>query len=162
MFSFGAFVISALYIAWTGIDLKFRFLDGVNLLFHEAGHPVFGIFGHWIGYLGGTLGQLAFPLATSWHFLKRQEWNSVSFTLLWLASNFFNIAWYMADAQRQELPLVGGGDHDWAFLFGSLGIVSSCETIAMATRLVGFAVLCGATSLAYRQLRNPIDRVLDS
>lgn len=35
------------------------FLDGVNLLFHEAGHPLFGIFG-WesLTILGGTLMQV--------------------------------------------------------------------------------------------------------
>ncbi len=31
-------------------------LDGANLLFHEAGHPVFGILGPTMGLYGGTLG----------------------------------------------------------------------------------------------------------
>src|SRR5579883_1249895 len=35
-------------------------LDGVNIAFHEAGHPIFGILGlgnHWIMIAGGTLMQ---------------------------------------------------------------------------------------------------------
>jgi len=35
-----------------------NFIHGVNLVFHEFGHPFFGLFGEVIGILGGTLGQL--------------------------------------------------------------------------------------------------------
>jgi p-aminobenzoyl-glutamate transporter AbgT len=37
-------------------------LDHANLLFHEAGHPVAGVFSQRMEVYGGTLGQLTFPL----------------------------------------------------------------------------------------------------
>jgi hypothetical protein len=33
-------------------------MDSVDLAIHEAGHPLFGIFGEFIGYAGGALMQL--------------------------------------------------------------------------------------------------------
>lgn len=37
-------------------------VDHANLVFHEAGHVIFGILGGTMGLYGGTLGQLAIPL----------------------------------------------------------------------------------------------------
>ena len=48
-------------------------LDSVNLVFHEAGHPIFGIFGDTLGLYGGTLGQLVFPVAVTVSFWRRGE-----------------------------------------------------------------------------------------
>ena len=46
-------------------------LDHANLAFHEAGHPIFGIFGWTMGLLGGTLGQLVFPIAVFVTYLRK-------------------------------------------------------------------------------------------
>src|SRR5215468_9445905 len=37
-------------------------LDHANLLFHEAGHPIVGLFSTRLEPYGGTLGQLTFPV----------------------------------------------------------------------------------------------------
>ncbi len=37
------------------------FLHGVNLVFHEAGHLIFGFFGQFVGVLGGSLNQVLIP-----------------------------------------------------------------------------------------------------
>mgnify|MGYP003513706261 CR=1 FL=1 len=37
-------------------------VDHANLLFHEAGHPIVGLFSQRLEPYGGTLGQLVFPL----------------------------------------------------------------------------------------------------
>ena len=50
---------------WLVFDYEYHFLDGVNLAFHEAGHLFFAFFGQTLQFLGGTLGQLLFPLALS-------------------------------------------------------------------------------------------------
>src|SRR5512145_1552939 len=87
-------------------------LDSLNLVFHEAGHPLFGIFGETIGFLGGTLMQLLVPLlvvGACWY--KRQS-AAIGLAGTWFFENFLNIARYMADARAQLLPLVGGGEHD--------------------------------------------------
>lgn len=39
----------------------YRFLDRVDLVFHEAGHVIFGPFGEFIGILGGSLMQVLIP-----------------------------------------------------------------------------------------------------
>lgn len=90
-------------------------LDHANLAFHEAGHPIFGIFGWTMGLLGGTLGQLVFPIAVFVTYLRKGMIAPVAVGLIWLFQNFLNIARYIADARAQALPLAGNGDrlHDW-------------------------------------------------
>ncbi|MEX1669436.1 hypothetical protein AB4876_10975 [Zhongshania guokunii] len=88
-------------------------LDHANLAFHEAGHVLFGFFGQTAGLYGGTFGQLVFPLIVFMSFYRRGQIMQAGLGLLWLFQNFLNIARYVADARAQQLPLVGGGDHDW-------------------------------------------------
>ena len=57
-------------------------LHNVNLIFHEAGHIIFGIFGEFVGFLGGALGQLIVPLIfVVAFFMKRQLFSSL--VMLW-------------------------------------------------------------------------------
>jgi hypothetical protein len=51
-------------VAWLSFGYRYHFLDGVNLLIHEAGHVVFGSVGQTVAVAGGTILQLAFPLGT--------------------------------------------------------------------------------------------------
>ena len=51
------------YGLWLSFAYQYHFVDGANLLFHEAGHLILRPFGDWLQFLGGTLGQLAFPIA---------------------------------------------------------------------------------------------------
>ena len=88
-------------------------IDHVNLAFHEAGHIFFSVFGKWTGILGGTLGQLIMPLLSAFAFWRKGHTASYAVALIWFFENFINIARYVADARAHELPLVGGGDHDW-------------------------------------------------
>ncbi|PYM31744.1 MAG: zinc ribbon domain-containing protein, partial [Candidatus Rokuibacteriota bacterium] len=37
------------------------FLHGVNLIFHEAGHVIFGFLGEFIAVAGGSLNQVLIP-----------------------------------------------------------------------------------------------------
>ena len=46
----------------------------------------------------------------------------------------------MADARSQELPLVGGGEHDWAYLLGSLGLLRKDHELAGAVHFLGVAL----------------------
>ena len=108
----------------------FLFIDHANLLFHEAGHPIFGLFGPTLGLYGGTLGQLVFPIAALGSFWAQREPVGFAVAGAWLFENFFNIARYMADARAQELPLVGGGEHDWTNIFSRWGVLSSDTLIA--------------------------------
>jgi hypothetical protein len=121
-------------------------LDSLNLVFHEAGHPLFGIFGETIGFMGGTLMQLIVPLlvlGACWY--KRQS-VAIGVSGVWFFQNFLNIARYMADARTQILPLVGGGEHDWATLFGQWDLLSKDTTIAGVVSMLGWVGMIGCVS----------------
>jgi len=46
------------------------FIHNINLVFHEAGHIVFRLFGQFISSLGGSLGQLIMPAICFYTFLR--------------------------------------------------------------------------------------------
>ncbi|UWN50765.1 hypothetical protein ASALC70_02988 [Alcanivorax sp. ALC70] len=67
-------------------------LHNVNLPFHEAGHVVFGVFGRFIGSLGGTLGQLLIPVICGIALLRRPDTFGAAVCLWWFGQNFLDIA----------------------------------------------------------------------
>jgi hypothetical protein len=120
-------------------------LDGVNLAFHEAGHLIFGILGaEFITVLGGTLMQLLMPAAAAVSFWKRGDLKSADLVLAWVGQNLWPIGRYMADARVQELPLVGGGGHDWTYLFEKTGLLIHDVGIGRGTQVLGCAVIAFA------------------
>ena len=108
-------------------------LDGANLMIHEAGHPLFGIFGEDATVYGGTALQLLVPLAFAVSFWRRRQ--SASFALMgvWLAESLLNVARYVADAREQALPLLGG-DHDWAEILWRWDLLDADQAIAKLLR----------------------------
>ncbi|HEV2147881.1 MAG TPA: hypothetical protein VGR37_10805 [Longimicrobiaceae bacterium] len=135
-----------------------RFIDGVNLLLHEAGHPVFGFFGEFVAVLGGTLMQLLFPLAFAVHFHRSRQPFAASVSVAWLGESFFSVARYAADARAQVLPLVGGDDagHDWAYMLGRLGLLQHDHSVAQAIRAAGALLLLGAVMGALKAVHAPL------
>jgi hypothetical protein len=113
-------------------------LDGANLIFHEAGHPIFGLLGATPGLYGGTLGQLAVPLIAAIAFWQQSSQVSVAVCGVWFFENFFNIARYIGDARAQELPLVGGGEHDWFNILTRWDALARDTAIAEAVIVVGW------------------------
>ncbi|HZM06636.1 MAG TPA: hypothetical protein VFC44_26855 [Candidatus Saccharimonadales bacterium] len=114
------------------------FLDHANLLFHEAGHPIVGLFSQRLETYGGTMGQLTFPAVLAVSFWRKGEAVSFAASVIWFFENWLNIARYMADARAQVLPLVGGGDHDWARIFGRWHVLNHDLQIATLVRTVGW------------------------
>jgi len=112
-------------------------LDSANLMFHEAGHPIFGLLGEAAGLYGGTIGQLVFPLVISVEFFRRRATMSLAVGSLWFFQNFFNIARYAADARAQVIPLVGSGDHDWWNIFVRWGVLEHDVTIGITIAVTG-------------------------
>lgn len=143
-------------VAATVQDGWIPLLDGVNLVFHEAGHPIFGLFGsETLGFLGGTLMQLLVPVIVGGAFWRKRQALGAAVAALWTGENGLNIARYMADARSQLLPLVGGGEHDWATLFGQWGCLARDTAIAGAVRAAGWMVMLGAWAwLAWRWRRS--------
>ena len=125
-------------LAGTSDDGWTPFLDGINLAFHEVGHPIFMIFGDTLHILGGTLGQLLVPFAVGTSFWAKRNGLGVSVAGVWFFQNFLNIARYMADARAQQLPLVGGNEHDWMELFVKWSCLDQDTAIAAKVRLLGW------------------------
>ncbi len=120
-------------------------LDHANLLFHEAGHPMVGLFSARLETYGGTIGQLTFPVVLAVSFWRKRDAVSVAGSVIWFFENWLNIARYMADARVQELPLLGGGDHDWARIFGRWHLLAHDTQIAAAVTVAawaGMALVC--------------------
>jgi len=149
----GALIVTGLLFLteWTSEEGWVPILDSLNLVFHESGHPLFGLFGETIGFLGGTLMQLAVPLlviGSCWY--KRQA-VAMGLSGIWFFQNFLNIARYMADARAQLLPLVGGGEHDWATLFGQWGLLGQDTAIARTVAILGWLGMSGCLAwIAWR------------
>jgi hypothetical protein len=114
------------------------FLDHANLLFHEAGHPAVGLFSRRLEVYGGTMGQLTFPVVLAVSFWRKNEAISFAVSIIWFFQNWLNIARYMADARAQVLPLVGGGCHDWATIFGRWHVMNHDIQIAAIVRTTGW------------------------
>ena len=132
----------ALYGAWLALHpAHYGWLDALDLAIHEAGHPLFGIFGEFIGFAGGTLMQLLVPIVFFAYFWRRGDRHAATVMAWWIAQNLWNIARYVADARAEELPLVGGGEHDWAYLLGELGLLRQDVAIAQAVHFAGVLIL---------------------
>jgi hypothetical protein len=100
-----------------------------------------------VGVAGGTLFQLIMPLMFVGYFWRRDDRWSASVVLVWVAQSLGNIATYAADARAQELPLVGGGEHDWANMLGRAGLLAHDQGIAHGIRATGILLVLGATLL---------------
>jgi len=145
------------YGLWLALAYDYHFLDGVNLLFHEAGHVFFGLLGETIGILGGTLGQFIFPTAAGVHFLLRGKQFDAAVCALWFGENLMYTARYMADARAMVLPVVGGDVHDWNLLLSRWGLLDQCDALARAAHLLGSLIVLGAigkaTGILWREWR---------
>jgi hypothetical protein len=139
----------ALLLGWWTVRLGFGisrwcFVDYVNLPFHEAGHIFLRPFGSTLHYLGGTIFQLLVPGLLIGYFLVRViNRFAAAVCTWWLGQSLVNVSFYMADARNLQLPLVGGGDHDWNHLFYTFGVLGEGQVaaISMTTRLLGTAVM---------------------
>ena len=142
-------ILTVALFVWGAYDLahpgRGTLLDGVDLAIHETGHLVFGPFGEFIGFAAGTLFQLIMPAVFVVYFWRRGDRHAASVALWWIGQNCGHIATYVADARAQELPLVGGGEHDWFYLLSATGQLPHDLGIARAVRSAGVLLLVTST-----------------
>ena len=119
--------LTLFYLQWLKDAKHFSFIDHVNLAFHEAGHIFLGFFGEFIKTAGGTVFQLLLPAVCGVHLLRRDNRLGWQLCLFWVGENFLNISMYAGDAIAQELPLVGGGVHDWTYLLTEMHLIAHTE-----------------------------------
>ncbi len=119
----------------------FLILDYVNLPFHEFGHLFFRFFGERTEIWGGTIMQLLIPFIIFLSFYMRKETTGVAFSGFWLGENLLYIAVYIADARKMELPLVGGGEHDWNTILSRFNMLQSDGAIAGVVKVFGWLIM---------------------
>ena len=137
------------YAAWLVLAYEYHFLDGVNLVFHEAGHLFLSWGGQTLHFLGGTIGQLFFPVACAVHFARRGQLFEASICILWLGESTLYVAEYLGDAKAMSLPLVGGHIHDWNWLLSRAGWLDSCRQIAFLVHGIGSLLIVGGLAGAF-------------
>jgi hypothetical protein len=155
------YTLLLLYLAlhWGQLTL----LDNVHLPIHEGGHLLFGWLGETLGLWGGTLLQLLVPALLAVSFAVRRDLPGTTFCAFGFFHSLTGVAAYMADALRQELPLVTVGaiadetQHDWVRIFSRLGLLPHAIQIGNFTRLVAWAgMLASVAWFAWRSfIRNP-------
>ncbi len=126
-------------------------IHGADLVFHEAGHPLFGLLGwRFLTILGGTLLQLALPVAAAVAFWRRRQAASLAVVVAWLGVNLVNVGQYAADAQARALPLLGAdaSGHDWWNMLRALGLLEQCHAIGGALAGLGWALQVAAPAWA--------------
>jgi TfoX C-terminal domain len=130
-------VLGVVFMAWYSFQklrdpMQWMFLDNVNLIVHEAGHPIFGFLGEFMMFLGGSLMQLLVPIVFTIYFWRSGQRFAAMVTTFWLATSLVNLEVYIADARAMELPLLGGDNstHDWNWLLSDLGWLRFDKAIA--------------------------------
>ena len=114
-----------------------NFLHLIDLVFHEAGHVIFGFFGQFIGVLGGSLNQVLVPAVCTAVFLARTQYGSAAVTLFWTGQSLADVAVYLAD----------GLIHDWNFILGRLGLLYAAESLGRLTFGLGALAMLAALGL---------------
>lgn len=146
-----ALILFALFLLrWmaTDADGYLRIVDDLNLVVHEFGHPFFSIFGEWPQWWGGTWMELLVPAMIAGVFWYQRSALSAAFAGIWFFENFHYIARYMADARTMELPLAGGGEHDWNTIFAHYGWLQHDTQIADVMYKIGYAGIVGCLVFA--------------
>jgi hypothetical protein len=127
---------------------------GLTLGVHELGHLVFSPLGEWLATAGGSLMQVAAPVALAYSFLRQRDYYAVAVAGAWEGMGLSNLATYIADARAQELSLVspfsGDPQHDWSYLLGSAGLLQQDHLIAGLLRIVAFLTLAASLGFGAR------------
>ncbi len=152
--AFGLVVLCVLawQIAARGLDFfragtVLRFIHGVDLIIHEAGHVFFLVFGQFLHVLGGSLLQVAVPALCAVYFFWQRQPASFAVALFWMGESITDVAIYMADARAMALPLLGGGHHDWNYLLGTLGLLGAAGFLATLTYGLGALIILAALAI---------------
>lgn len=132
----------------------YRWLDSLDLAIHETGHLVFAFGGETLALLGGTLFQLLVPTVLAIALWRARDRHGATVPLWWLGQNCWNISVYIKDARAQELPLVGGGEHDWALLRerAGAGWLQRDQAVGGAVFLAGVGIYAVAVVAGWRLL----------
>jgi hypothetical protein len=151
-------------------DIYYSWLHYVHLVFHEAGHMLFMVFGDWMTSAGGTIMQLLMPAICLGTFLfKEHNRFGAAVCGWWFGHSLMDCGPYAADAKSQTMMLLGGvtgqdvpGYHDWNSMLRPLDLLDQAEAIGAALHVAGAATivlsLLWGGYLVFVQFRHAKDR----
>ena len=124
----------------------YRFLDRVDLIFHEAGHVIFAFFGEFIGIMGGSIMQVLIPAIVVGYFFFHRQPYSAAVTLFWVGQSLFNVSVYVKDARARALPLLGDdiSAHDWYNILSRLHLLNWDQVIGNLVYTLGLLALAAS------------------
>ena len=124
------------------------FIHMIDLVFHEAGHPIFGLFGRFLGTLGGSLNQVLIPAICTGYFVWHARPAAAAVMLFWVGENIVDVGIYAADGRDMKLPLLAEGlTHDWNWILSELSLRNQADAIGRAIFLLGVLTLLAALAL---------------
>jgi len=136
------------YLAYAGIhhlyDPLYRsWFAGLTLVIHELGHLL--VFApRMLSIASGSIFQLVAPTAAAFYLLRSQrDYFGFAVGNAWLSFSLWDLATYVDDANKEQLPLVGFGDHpvhDWSYLLTEWHLLNECSWLATATRCLALLV----------------------
>jgi hypothetical protein len=147
----GIAILAAAYFFYYALNTGvWHYLDGANLIIHEAGHIVFMPFGQVVGVMGGGLLQVLIPLIFAGYFFLVGQKFSGALVLFWVGQNIINVSVYAGDARAMALPLLGGESsiHDWHFLLNGFGLLTQTKMISSVVYFCGLAIIIIAAGLS--------------
>jgi hypothetical protein len=137
------------------------FVHLVDLVFHEAGHVIFGIFGRFLGILGGSLNQVLIPAICTGYFVWHRQPAAAAVMLFWVGESVTDVAIYVADGRDMALPLLAEGlIHDWNWILSELSLRNQARPIGVGVFVLGVALT--ASSIVWlgidllHHLRGPV------
>ncbi|MCC6830819.1 MAG: hypothetical protein IT200_05670 [Thermoleophilia bacterium] len=145
----GALVIGLLGLRYYADHAPLVPLQMVELGIHESGHWSLIWAPRTIYFLGGTVAQIAVPLAVGAYLaLRMRDPLGGAAGLAWAGLSCHGAAVYIADAPYERLQLVGGDTHDWAWLLGpdAFDAIGSAAGIAQAVRVAGILMIVAAAA----------------
>ena len=124
------------------------FVHLIDFVFHEAGHVIFGVFGRFLGVVGGSLNQALIPALCTSYFLWHRQTAAAAVTLFWTGESITDVAIYVADGRDMALPLLAEGlVHDWNWILSELSLRNQAAPIGRAVFVIGVTVLIAALGM---------------
>lgn len=164
---FGVWGLGLISMDFRDGSIAESFMHRPLLIFHEAGHVVFMLFGEWMTIAGGTLGQLLMPIILGGALLlKNRDPFGAAIGLWLLGVSLLDVAPYVYDALVPQLTLLGGhtgddGPHDWIYLLGSMGLLNKAQVLGNVAHKLGALVVLFALGWAAWLLKRQQARIDD-
>lgn len=167
---YGRCATLALILAWNwslvgydyrSAEINGSFMHNIIIPIHEAGHVLLSPFGQFMMMLGGSLFQLALPVALCIAFMRINRDNfGAALCLCWASISLVELSAYIYDSLHPEMVLIGGytgedGPHDWIYLLNAVGQLHNARHWGAFTHFLGsllaFSALAWAAAVLWRQ-----------